>query len=524
MSKKKKDKGSSKKNKKNKELRVGASPPLAQVSFAQTLGVSDPLQAGRIDGLLHSLADIKTYADPGNASVLANEFQKELTGAFTGKDYGSGAWSMLGLPDVFGFRGFSSQFNQVFGSVFGVFAWIAENYWPVLDCRNILYREILSDGYRLEGGSKEDQARATEVCKQLNMKRLRCQIADHLKVYGNVFVRPIRNGLKGIKEIRPLLPTYIRPIPTFDGQRIKEWQVQEGAYYRIYSRDALLTTQFRPSMRNYDIGSPPLGAALTEIEGAVSASEFSNVMFQKGGLFGIAVLLEGASQGQGRGKGPSAYAQYLQAAMQSNHSGNRGAYETVVFENAKDIKVMNKLSEMDAPFMRASDDAAKKTSHVMGIPHEMIGIITNANQQYHPSSMMDYSAKQLDKTIAEVLDVTDTFINTKIFPLLGIKNVRIVASPRYNAVTRVATQAGTDLASLQGCVSVNEYRQEWLGRPPIEGGDVALMPWIMDGGTKPNATGGGAKPSAPIKPPVMPRVEQDVEENSDLGNSEGRPS
>lgn len=522
--KKKKDPGAKALKKEKKLLRkqelAAGTVPLAP-TFASSIGIANPIQAQKVDYLFNTLSHAETFKDPVSSSSLIMELNKELNSAeFTGKDY---AWSYLGVPDVFGFRGFSSQFTQIMGSGFSVFRWISENYWPVLDCINILWREILADGYRLEGGSKEEQARAREVCKALNMKRLRCQIAADLKIYGNSFFKPIRNGLKGIKEVKPLLPSYIRPIPTYDGMHIKEWQVQEGAYYRIYQRDDLMYCQFRRSGKNYDIGSPPLGAVLVDIEGDVSASEFNCALFQKGGLYGIAVLLE-SQQGGSRGKGPSAYAQYMQANLQSNHSGNRSAYESVVFEGAKDVKVLNKLSEMDAPFMRSSDSTAKKSAHAFGIPHEMIGIITNANQQYHPSSFLDYNMKQLDKTIAELLDVVDTFINTKLFPMLGIKNVRIVASPRYSSVTRVATQAGLDLGSLYGVVSVDEYRRDYLGRGPLPNGEglKMLQKVQLDGGTKPGATGGGGKPSQVIIPPDLPPIENDSPE-SDLGPSEGEP-
>lgn len=512
-----------KKSKKNKES--GAKPSkkkekkfksVAPVTFASSIGIADPLQAQKVDYLFNTLSHAGTFKDVVGASSLITELQKELNSAeFSGKDYG---WSYLGVPDVFGFRGFSSQFTQILGSGFSVFRWIGENYWPVLDCLNILNREILADGYRLVGGTKEEQQKAKEVFKALDMANLRCHIARDLKLYGNCFFKPIRNGLKGIKEIKPLLPSYIRPIPTYDGMNIKEWQVQQGPYYRIYQRDELLTCKFRQSGKNYDIGSPPLGAVLVDIEGDVSASEFNCALFQKGGLYGIAVLLEGAQNGQSRGKGPSAYAQYMQANLQSNHSGNRSAYESVVFEGAKDVKVLNKLSEMDAPFQRSSDSSAKKSAHVMGIPHEMIGIITNANQQYHPSSMLDYGAKQLDKTIAELLRIVDKFINDKILPLLGIKNVKIVASPRYSSVTRVATQAGVDLGSLYGVISIDEYRRDYLGRGPLPDGQgrKMLQKLQLDGGTKGGEGGAGAKPQQQIIPPDLPEIPDDTDD-SDLG-------
>lgn len=528
MSSKKKKNKEPKKLKKSKKEDL-APEPAKSFAISELLGVKDSREALKIDSLMSRLSDITTYKDIGHTSYIYNELYKAVdpylkSGAWdqVSKDY---SWSLIGVNDIFGYRAFSSQFSGLFGSPFGCFTYLAENHSAVLDCRQILTREVLADGYRLVGGTKQERQKAKEICTQLNMKRLRCQIVDHLKTFGNVFFEPIRNGMKGIKEIKPLLPNFIRPIPTVDGQNIKEWWVQKGAYYRIYSRDALLTAQLRPCLKNYDIGNPPLGAALVNLEADLCSQSFNNTLFQRGGLMGIAVLLEGAQGGgNSRGKGPSAYAQYLQANLQANHSGSRAGFETVVFENAKDVKVLNKLSELDGAFGRSADSTKKEVAHVYGIPHEMLGVITNSNQQYHPSSMMDYSAKQLDKTIAEVLDTADTFINKKIFPLVGIKNVRIKASPRYNATTRVATQAGTDLGSLYNVISVDEYRTEWLGRPPLPNGEgrMALSKLVLDGGTKGGEGGAGAKPQQVIVPPEMPPIEMDSEE-SDLGAGEGEP-
>lgn len=529
MSKKSKKSGAKSNKKLSKKIRKEQEHLTAQapaLSFARSIGISDSVQVGKIDSLLATLSNTETYRDPAHSSFVLNQLQKELDGAqYLGKDYmggGAGPWSMLGVPDIFGFKGFSSQFNNVFGgSVYSVFAWISENYSYMVDCLQILEREILADGYRLEGGTKEDQARAKRICTQLNMKRLRCDIAKQFKTYGGVWFEPIRNGMKGIKNVKPLLPAYIRPIPTFDGQNIKQWQVQKGACYQLYGRDDLLHAVYKKSAKNYDIGVPPLGAVLVDIESDVAASDFGCAMMQKGGLFGVAVLLDG--QNQSRGKGPSAYAQYLQAALQANHSGNRSAYETVVFENAKDVKIMNKLTDMVQPFAHAGDTSGKRTAHVMGIPHEMLGIITNANQQYHPSSLLDSSMKQLDKTIAELLDAVDTFINKRLFPLLGVKNVRIVASPRYNSVTATAAKALLDYSSIQNFMSVNEGRVNYAGLPPIEGGDVALTKLVLDSGTKGGEGGAGAKPSQPVPLNPMPPMLQDIEQDSDEGSSEGIP-
>lgn len=264
---KKRDKGASPSKKDKKKLKSTRVDKAATVSLAPTfsssLGIVDPFQAKKVDYLFNTLGRAETFKDVVGASQIITELQKELnTAEFSGEDY---AWSYLGVPDVFGFRGFSSQFTQVLGSGFSVFRWIGENYWPVLDCLNIFNREILADGYRIVGGTKEEQTRAKEIFKAIDLPALRCQIALDLKLYGNSFFKPIRNGLKGIKELKPLLPSYIRPIPTYDGMYIKEWQVQQGQYYRVYQRDELLHCQFRRSGKNYDIGSPPLGAVLVDL-------------------------------------------------------------------------------------------------------------------------------------------------------------------------------------------------------------------------------------------------------------------
>jgi hypothetical protein len=315
------------------------------------------------------------------------------------------------------------------------------------------------------------------------------------------------------------MPSYLRPIPTRDGQGIKEWQYQRGAWYLTYSKDQLLTGIFRRSQTNYDLGEPCLGAQLIDIEADLQASNYNNIVFQKGGLLGMAVLLESGASTR-RGAGPTAYAQYLQAQLSANNSGMRAGYETVVFENTKDVKILNDLGNMDLAFGKSSDKCAKQIAHVWGVPHEMIGIVTNASQQYHAAAMMDYGVAQLDKTILEVLRYTNKFINEKILPAFGIRNVRVESVPRRNSVTRTATQAGTDLGQLN-VVSKNEYRSGWLGLPEWDGpqGDEALMVNELDGGTKPGANGGGGKPSALITPPKLPSVRVEVE--ADQTNDQG---
>lgn len=512
--KKKKEAGASKKEKKVKKNIVEVAPEKVHLPLADLLGL-EGIKKDKVNYLTGRLSDIGAYRDPGHAFNLVRELETELApmikdGSFDQairKDFG-----YAGINNLFSFRPQGSSFYNIFPNAFGIFSFLANNHWAVLDCRNILYREIYADSYVFEGGTKEEQDYARQVCKQLNMRRLRCEIADQLKLFGMCFFAPIRNGLKGLKNVKPLLPAYLRPIPTRDGQDIKEWQYQKGAWYVTYGKDQLLTAQFRRSQMNYGLGEAPLGAALLDIEADLQASMYNNVLFQKGGLLGIAVLLEKGSTHNRAGAGPSAYAQYLQATLNANNSGARSGFETVVFENTKSIEVLNDLSSLDGAFHKSSDKCSKQIAHCWGVPHEMIGIVTNANQQYHAASMMDYSAKQLDKTIQEVTAIGDDFVNTKIFPACGVSpNVTIKAVPRNNSVTRTATQSGVDLGSLVGVVTINEYRSAYLGLPPLgPEGDVALTKLTLDGGTKGGEGGAGAMPAQIIKPVKMPAANRDV--------------
>lgn len=487
----------------------------------------DNPQVKKIRFIAGRLQRATTYQDVGHAFHMLRELESEVGPIATTKEFNEASNKMfgtVGVTDMWGYRPQGSTFASLFPNPFHIYGFLAENHWAILDCRNAYWREILSDGYRLEG-NKANMAKAKQVCKFLKMKQFRAQLADHAKTYGNFWVRPTKSGMRGIKKVEILLPPYLRPIPTVDGQHVKFWQYQRGTIYETYKRDELLYAQFRPSMRQYDLGNPPLGAVLVDIEADMAATMYNNMVFQKGGLIGLAILLDnGAGAPNSRRANKSAYAEYLQAELNANNSGARTGYQSVVFENTKSVEKLNDLNSLDGAFHKTSDKTAKQIAHVMGVPHEMIGIITNANQQYHPSSMMDYSAKQFDKSIAELMDVVDTFINTKIFPMFGIMDVRVKATPRYNSVTRVAAQAGTDLGGLYGVLSVNEYRTEFLGRPPIEGGDISLMK-ITPSTDTPASEGKPGSSTSIIVPPPMPPIESPIEDDEeDEGTAGSVPS
>lgn len=501
-----------KKKKKNK-LKEKKKSPVIEVVASPSL---EPHQLNRARSIAQRLQNTSTYSDVNQTFSLIKEFEQELAphldsghGEMTKKYFTS-----MGVSDPWGYRPQGSGLAQVFPNPFQIFAFLAENHHYILDCRNVFWREILSDGYRLEGNQKNFD-KVKEICRFLNMKRLRAQIADHLKVYGNCFVEPIKNGLKGIKNFKLLLPSFIRPIPTVDGQNIKYWQYQKGPVWVTYDKKSLLVAQFRPAMRQYDLSNPVLGSVLIDIEADMAASMYNNVVFQKGGLIGLAVILNSETNGR-RPQNHTAYAEFLQAEMNSQNAGARAGFQTVVFENTKDVKPLNDLASLDGAFHKTSDKCGKQIAHVLGVPHEMIGIITNANQQYHPAALRDYAQDQFDKSMDELTDVVDTFINTKILPMFGVRDVIIKAMPRRNANTRIASQALADLASITDLISINEGRVNYLGLAPVANGDRALQKVTINPGVKGGPEGGGTPPSLFEPNPFDPLADEIEDESSQL--------
>ena len=511
----------SKKKKKKNKLYKSQPIKVESVKTAASLPVGLPVE--KIKYIVGRLNNIATYQDVSHCFHLYDELKKEVQPllsskgfeGFTSKEFG-----MIGVTDIFGYRPQGSQFWNLFPNPFGIFAYLAENHWAVRNCRSEYFKEILSDGYTLVGNRKRFKEFA-KVAKHIKLNYLRAVIADHLKIFGNVWIRPERNFIHGIQQFKLLLPHYIRPILTPDGQKIIAWEYQLGNGCIIYGKEQLLHQIYRPSQRHYEIGNPPLGAMLIQIEADIQADMYNNVMFQKGGLMGMAILLDRPVGNFNNSL--SSYAQQLQAELSANHAGARTGFDAVVLENTREVKMLNDLSTLDGAFHKGSDKCAKQIAHCMDVPHERLGIITNASQQYHAARFSDDMTEQFDKAVNEITNVTDDFVNTRILPMIGFNDVQIRAKSRYNSLARTATQSGVDLGQLFGVISVNEYRVEFLKLHPIKGGDVMLTKYPAAIPTSPT----GSPAYTVIPPPPMksddfelqPAIESDIyDTESDLAD------
>lgn len=415
------------------------------------------------------LNNVQTYADPTHAFHLLNELKSTLGGDIVNtksfRDTMSAkSFGMIGVTDIFGYRPQGTQFWNLFPNPFGVFSFLAENHWAVRACRSEYFKEILSDGYQLVGPAKE-KARAQKILDEMDFDQKRIEWVDHCKMFGNFWVYPDKNGIGGIKGFKTLLPQYIRPILSVDAQRVLGWEYQLGYGVLRFDKKDLLHQIYRPSMRHYQIGSPPLGALLSELEADIQATMYNLLVFQKGGLIGLAVLLNDPKTPT-LGAGLSQYARSLQAELAANHSGARTGFDTVVFENTKEVKVLNDLKGMDGAFHLTSEKCAKQVCRVLDVPHDRVQDNANSKKIYDAAKLQDGAAELFDKAINEVTSTVDRFINKVLFPMMGFKGLKLVARKRFNTFTAAAAKAGVDISMIYGIMTNDELRDEIWKLPP----------------------------------------------------------
>lgn len=424
--------------------------------------------ANKLQYITGRLNNIGTYKDPTHAFFLLNELKNTLGSAINSKSFKDEAtaksFGMIGVTDVFGYRPQGTQFWNLFPNPFGIFSFLAENHWAVRCCRSEYFKEVLADGYQLIG-PKASKERVQRILDNMDFDMKRMEWVDHCKIFGNFWVLPDKNGLGGLKGFKTLLPQYIRPILSVDAQRVLGWEYQLGYGFLRFDKKDLLHQIYRPSMRHYQIGSPALGALLQELEADIQAGMYNNLVFQKGGLLGMAILLNDP-KGPTVGGGLSAFAKSLQMEMNANHSGARAGFDTVVLENTKDVKVLNDLGNMDGAFHKTSEKVAKQVCRVLDIPYARVQDNSNSKKIYDAAKLQDQDAELFDKAVNEVVNVVDRFINTVLFPMMGIKDVKIRARRRFNTFTAAAAKAGVDISMIFGAMTLDEMREEIWKLPP----------------------------------------------------------
>lgn len=370
--------------------------------------------------------------------------------------------------DIFGYTPASSHLYDVFPNPFGAYAFIARYHWAVRGALDIIRNEICSDGFYLKtkkGTSKKRLKEVYDLVKALDIPRLRLEMCYQLKLYGNTWLLPHKNRLKTKLpcKIEILSPTRIAPIFDANMNYIIGWSYRVGTVGLKYTTKEVMHLGSYSSDAFRDIGDPPLGPALVDIEADMAASSYNNQVFQKGGLMGIILSIK-LPDDDGLGSESRDFANALQDIIDAQYVGGKVGANPVVVPYLDKVHNPSPIGKLDSSFKNLKLQTAKVVSICLGIPPEKLSVSRSESIQYVPA-LVEYTVNaSFDKAMNALTEVVDDFINERIMKeLLKIDDVMIQAGGRYGSLTKTAADTIKTLSDSGPIIDVNEARGIILG-------------------------------------------------------------
>lgn len=154
----------------------------------------------------------------------------------------------------------------------------------------------------------------------------------------------------------------------------------------------------------------------------------------------------------------------LQDRIDAMYSGVKAAHSVLVANNIDAVHNISPVGKLDKSFTNLHAETAKTIAQCLGVPPEKIAISRSQNLQYIPSLVEDSVNAQFDKSLNALISMVDDFLNERVLrDMLGITDVRIVASGRYGALTKNAAETIKTLADAGPLITVNQALDRILG-------------------------------------------------------------
>lgn len=369
--------------------------------------------------------------------------------------------------DVYGYRPAMARLYSLFqNNPLAIYAFIARHHWAVRSCLQVIRDELNNDGYQLRAAKGTSKKRVREVYRQLKEMKifdLRIDIACHIKLFGNAWLLPHKNllGAPGVLEL--LAPPKLMPIIDPITDQIIGWEYTVGRTTTAYPLDKVYQL-WEYTVDNYKhIGDPCLMPAILAIEADLSADSFNNQMFQSGGLMGIILNMKTDPENP-LDRDEIDIVDELQDRIDAMYSGVKAAHRVMVTNNVEKLYDVNPVGKLDKSFQTLHSETAKTVAQCLGVPPEKIAISRSSNLQYIPSLVEDSVNASFDKSLNALINLVDDFLNERILrDLLGITDVRIVASGRYGALTKNAADTINSIAQAGPLITVNQALDRILG-------------------------------------------------------------
>lgn len=430
----------------------------------------------RFTQITSQLNSVKVLSNPQETFKLTSELQgilKEIEPRFNNITKNEvriqrDAVRLIG-GDLYGYRPAAAKLYGLFqNNPFGIYSFVARHHWAVRTALQVVRDELVDDGFQLIGQKGTTKKRLRDVYRQLKalgLFELRINLCSHIKLFGNAWVLPHKNLLGGPQKFELLAPPRLMPVIDPITDQIMGWEYSVGRTTITYPRDKLFQI-YQYTVDNYkDIGDPPLTPAILAIEADLAGESYTNQQFQRGGFMGLILNMKTDSSDP-IARDAEDVVDDLQDKIDAQFAGVKAAQTVMVTTNLESATQLKPPTEN--VFDQLHQMTAKTVAQCLGVPPEKIAISRSATLQYIPGVVEDTVNAQFDKSINALLSLVDEFLNDQILTdMLGITDVRIIASGRYGAMTLNAANTIKILADAGPLITVNQALDRILGWEPL---------------------------------------------------------
>ena len=305
------------------------------------------------------------------------------------------------------------------------------------------------------------------------------QVYAHLLLWGNAYLRVLRNQGGQISELWPLHPSRVLPGRTSDGSKI--YQVDQDQSHPLTDRELLHIPGF-----GFDgiAGVSPIRLARQGIGLALAAEEYGSRLFGNGSLAsGILSTSQRLTQEQ---------ADKLQQRWKDKNSGLKSSHETVVLDSGATFQQLT-IPPEDAQFLESRKFQVLEIARIYGVPPHMLMDVEKSTSW--GTGIEQQGLTFVVYTLRPWLTRVEQRVSRLLRPNAVYARYNLDGLLRGDTAGRYASYA---VARQWGWMSVNEIRSH-EEMPPVPNGDELLQPLNMvplGTDTQPSSTQGAPDAAA----------------------------
>lgn len=327
-------------------------------------------------------------------------------------------------------------------------------------------------------------------------------IYSHIMLWGNAYIRVLRNAFGTAVELWILHPSRVRCGRANDSEIGKKVYSVDGGEYAYTDKEILHIPGF-----GYDgvCGVSPIRAMRQGLSLAIAAEEFGARFYGNGSL------ASGILQTEQRLSEDSA--NKILRRWKQKQAGLSNAHDVIVLDNGAKFEQLS-IPPGDAQFIESRQFQITEVGRMFGVPPFLLYETQKSTSwgtglEQQAIGWVKFDLNRWYMRVEQRL--TKYFGNKRQFAKYGVEGLL-----RGDSAARAALY--TAMWNL-GAYSTNEIRA-FEDKPPVEGGDVRYRPLNMgELGKVDDADPNAAPPPAPPTPPVPAPDEDDETDSEELANA-----